>query len=109
MSALLPPLAALAYVPARPGARPLLPVAQPHVLGWRLPLPGQAPERNPVSFARFLTWLVALVLTCGAALVVVRYGFGNSDWGSDAVWAVVGATLITRPVHDALVEMWSKP
>lgn len=62
-----------------------------------------------MSFARFLTWLVALAVTGGASLVVVRYGFGESSWGSDAVWTVLGAVLITRAVHDALVEMWSKP
>lgn len=62
-----------------------------------------------MSFARFLTWLVALAATGSGALVTVRYGFGESDWGTDAFWSVVGAALMTRTVHDSLIEMWSKP
>lgn len=62
-----------------------------------------------MSFARFLTWLIALTVTGGATFVIARYGFSDVSWGVDAVWAVFGAIFFTRKVHEALIDMWSRP
>lgn len=61
-----------------------------------------------MSFARFLAWLVALAVTGGASLIVVRYGLDEPNWGTDAFWSMFGACVFTRGAHDALVEMWSR-
>lgn len=64
--------------------------------------------QHTVSPGRALAWLTALLLTAGASLVVARYAFGDSGWGGDAVWAILGAIIWTRTIYDKLIEMWRR-
>ena len=61
-----------------------------------------------MSFIRFLTWLIALALTAGGSLILVRYGLNEPNWGDDGVWTLFGSILFTRQVQEALEDMWSR-
>lgn len=61
-----------------------------------------------MKFSRFLTWLMAMLLTAGGALVIARYGLAEPNWGIDAVWMVLAAIVGTRPVQSGIEDMWSR-
>lgn len=61
-----------------------------------------------MSFTRFLSWLAAVLLAAGGALIATRYAFDISDWGTDGFWAVAAAILFTRQIQDALEDMWGR-
>lgn len=61
-----------------------------------------------MSFARFVTWLMAVLLAAGGALIAARYGFDLSKWGDDAFYMLLSAIFFTRSIQDALEDMWAR-